>query len=171
MWDTIVLVKLPSRYEFNLQVITTLTGILVCGTVSSVRPQIPKTLVPHYCELVGANPRARPNPARFLQNCRAPGGFLSNSFVESNLFLEEIQVHKMAKKKPTWSYVTVVFVIVFPQIQTDNDVMELCCQAQIHDAVLSSYCWFMVALDNVQLNSNILSRSKSQLRNSSSSRI
>lgn len=58
-------------------------------------PQIPKVLVPHYCELVGANPRTRPNPARFLQNCRAPGGFLSNSFVESNLFLEEIQVlHK-----------------------------------------------------------------------------
>lgn len=55
-------------------------------------PQVPKTLVPHYCELVGANPRARPNPARFLQNCRAPGGFLCNSFVESNLFLEEIQV-------------------------------------------------------------------------------
>lgn len=55
-------------------------------------PQIPKVLVPHYCELVGANPRTRPNPARFLQNCRAPGGFLSSSFVESNLFLEEIQV-------------------------------------------------------------------------------
>lgn len=56
--------------------------------------QIPKSLVPHYCELVGANPRARPNPARFLQNCRTPGGFLSNSFVESNLFLEEIQVSR-----------------------------------------------------------------------------
>lgn len=55
--------------------------------------QIPKSLVSHYCELVGANARVRPNPARFLQNCRAPGGFLSNSFVESNLFLEEIQVY------------------------------------------------------------------------------
>ncbi|CAH2330361.1 N-terminal kinase, partial [Pelobates cultripes] len=54
--------------------------------------KIPKTLVPHYCELVGANPKARPNPARFLQNCRSPGGFLSNSFVETNLFLEEIQI-------------------------------------------------------------------------------
>lgn len=60
-------------------------------------PQIPKTLVPHYCELVGANPRARPNPARFLQNCRTTEGFLSNSFVESNLFLEEIQVVKEEK--------------------------------------------------------------------------
>lgn len=55
-------------------------------------PQIPKSLVPHYCELVGANPKVRPNPARFLQDCRAPGGFMSNRFVETNLFLEEIQV-------------------------------------------------------------------------------
>ncbi|KAM9377348.1 N-terminal kinase-like protein [Pholidichthys leucotaenia] len=61
--------------------------------------KIPKNLVPHYCELVGANPRARPNPARFLQNCRAPGGFLSNSFVESNLFLEEIQIKEPAEKQ------------------------------------------------------------------------
>ncbi|XP_072251685.1 N-terminal kinase-like protein [Leuresthes tenuis] len=61
--------------------------------------KIPKTLVPHYCELVGANPRARPNPARFLQNCRASGGFLNNSFVESNLFLEEIQIKEPAEKQ------------------------------------------------------------------------
>lgn len=49
--------------------------------------------------------------------------------------------------------------------------MELCCQAQLHGAVLRSYCWFMIIIDNVQLNSNVLSRSKSQLRNGSSSRI
>uniref|UniRef100_UPI0037E8B5E8 N-terminal kinase-like protein n=1 Tax=Semicossyphus pulcher TaxID=241346 RepID=UPI0037E8B5E8 len=61
--------------------------------------KIPKALVPHYCELVGANPRARPNPARFLQNSRAPGGFLNNSFVESNLFLEEIQIKEPAEKQ------------------------------------------------------------------------
>ncbi|KAJ8246948.1 hypothetical protein GJAV_G00257080 [Gymnothorax javanicus] len=61
--------------------------------------KIPKSLVPHYCELVGANPKARPNPARFLQNCRSPGGFLSNSFVESNLFLEEIQIKDPAEKQ------------------------------------------------------------------------
>lgn len=58
----------------------------------SIVLQIPKSLVTHYCELVGANPKVRPNPARFLQNCRAPGGFMSNRFVETNLFLEEIQV-------------------------------------------------------------------------------
>ncbi|XP_030620623.1 N-terminal kinase-like protein [Chanos chanos] len=61
--------------------------------------KIPKQLVPHYCELVGANPKSRPNPARFLQNCRAPGGFLCNSFVDSNLFLEEIQIKEPAEKQ------------------------------------------------------------------------
>ncbi|XP_064182218.1 N-terminal kinase-like protein isoform X2 [Anguilla rostrata] len=61
--------------------------------------KIPKQLVPHYCELVGANPKVRPNPARFLQNCRSPGGFLCNSFVESNLFLEEIQIKDPAEKQ------------------------------------------------------------------------
>uniref|UniRef100_A0A8C5CQS6 SCY1 like pseudokinase 1 n=1 Tax=Gadus morhua TaxID=8049 RepID=A0A8C5CQS6_GADMO len=70
-----------------------------CFSLLPLYPQVPKLLVPHYCELVGANPRARPNPARFLQNCRAAGGFLSNSFVESNLFLEEIQIKEQAEKQ------------------------------------------------------------------------
>ncbi|XP_018409826.1 PREDICTED: N-terminal kinase-like protein [Nanorana parkeri] len=61
--------------------------------------KIPKSLVPHYCELVGANPKMRPNPARFLQNCRAPGGFFCNSFVETNLFLEEIQIKDPAERQ------------------------------------------------------------------------
>ncbi|XP_069327677.1 N-terminal kinase-like protein isoform X21 [Eulemur rufifrons] len=61
--------------------------------------KIPKSLVPHYCELVGANPKVRPNPARFLQNCRAPGGFMSNRFVETNLFLEEIQIKEPTEKQ------------------------------------------------------------------------
>ncbi|XP_041099337.1 N-terminal kinase-like protein isoform X1 [Polyodon spathula] len=61
--------------------------------------KIPKPLVPHYCELVGANPKVRPNPARFLQNCRSPGGFMSNRFVETNLFLEEIQIKDPVEKQ------------------------------------------------------------------------
>lgn len=66
--------------------------------------QIPKSLVPHYCELVGANPKIRPNPAKFLQNCRGLNGFMKNSFVETNLFLEEIQVRAMvvALLPPFW---------------------------------------------------------------------
>ncbi|XP_038620016.1 N-terminal kinase-like protein [Tachyglossus aculeatus] len=61
--------------------------------------KIPKSLVPHYCELVGANPKMRPNPARFLQNCRSPHGFMCNSFVETNLFLEEIQIKEPAERQ------------------------------------------------------------------------
>ncbi|XP_077901746.1 N-terminal kinase-like protein isoform X11 [Ictidomys tridecemlineatus] len=61
--------------------------------------KIPKSLVPHYCELVGANPKVRPNPARFLQNCQAPGGFMNNRFVETNLFLEEIQIKEPTEKQ------------------------------------------------------------------------
>uniref|UniRef100_A0A8C0ZX11 N-terminal kinase-like protein n=1 Tax=Castor canadensis TaxID=51338 RepID=A0A8C0ZX11_CASCN len=61
--------------------------------------KIPKSLVPHYCELVGANPKLRPNPARFLQNCQAPGGFMNNRFVETNLFLEEIQIKEPVEKQ------------------------------------------------------------------------
>ncbi|CAI5797965.1 N-terminal kinase [Podarcis lilfordi] len=61
--------------------------------------KIPKSLVPHYCELVGANPKLRPNPAKFLQNCQGPGGFMDNSFVETNLFLEEIQIKEPAERQ------------------------------------------------------------------------
>ncbi|XP_048449954.1 N-terminal kinase-like protein, partial [Rhincodon typus] len=61
--------------------------------------KIPKSLVPHYCELVGANPKARPNPAKFLQNCRGPNGFMSNKFIETNLFLEEIQIKEPMERQ------------------------------------------------------------------------
>ncbi|KAK6466412.1 N-terminal kinase-like protein isoform X1 [Huso huso] len=76
--------------------------LCVCGPWAScvcVCVCIPKPLVPHYCELVGANPKVRPNPARFLLSCRGPGGFMSNSFVETNLFLEEIQIKDPSEKQ------------------------------------------------------------------------
>ncbi|KAM6435361.1 N-terminal kinase-like protein [Liasis olivaceus] len=61
--------------------------------------KIPKSLVPHYCELVGATPKLRPNPAKFLQNCCRVGGFMDNKFVETNLFLEEIQIKEPAERQ------------------------------------------------------------------------
>ncbi|XP_067877949.1 N-terminal kinase-like protein isoform X2 [Heterodontus francisci] len=61
--------------------------------------KIPKSLVPHYCELVGANPKIRPNPAKFLQNCRALNGFMNNRFIETNLFLEEIQIKEAVERQ------------------------------------------------------------------------
>ncbi|PIK61493.1 putative N-terminal kinase-like protein [Apostichopus japonicus] len=68
--------------------------------VSSLKAigKIPKPLIPHYCELVGANPMSRPNPAKFIDNCKSAGGFMNNKFLESNLFLEEIQIKDQSDK-------------------------------------------------------------------------
>nr|CAB3265905.1 N-terminal kinase-like protein [Phallusia mammillata] len=54
--------------------------------------KIPKSLVRNYCELVSANPTSRPNPDKFLEGCKVQGSFMSNHFVQTNLFLEEIQI-------------------------------------------------------------------------------
>ncbi|KAK7504801.1 hypothetical protein BaRGS_00003829 [Batillaria attramentaria] len=68
--------------------------------------KVPKKLVPSYCELVSANPKSRPNPGAFLQECRKKGGFLNNSFVESMLFLEEIQIKDQAEKNKFFASLT-----------------------------------------------------------------
>lgn len=60
--------------------------------------QIPKSLVPVYCELVGANPKSRPNPSEVLSKCRKPGGYFHNDLVDCLLFLEEIQMKEAADK-------------------------------------------------------------------------
>lgn len=57
--------------------------------------QIPKVLVPHYVQLVGANPKSRPNPLKFIETCRGSQGFMDNKFVSAMLFMEEIQVITM----------------------------------------------------------------------------
>ena len=61
------------------------------GALKSVG-KIPKNLVTDYVQLVGANPKSRPNPAKVLQECRTQGHYLKNSFVDANLFLQELQV-------------------------------------------------------------------------------
>ena len=63
--------------------------------------KIPQSLIPNYCELVGANPRSRPNPAKLIEKCRQRGGFMDNTFVDSMLFLEEIQVRLVEIKLNT----------------------------------------------------------------------
>lgn len=55
-------------------------------------------MVPHYCELVGANPRSRPNPSTFIQNCRSKSGFMDNKLIDTMLFLEEIQIKDQSEK-------------------------------------------------------------------------
>lgn len=60
--------------------------------------QIPKTLTALYCELVGASPATRPNPADIITKCRKPGGFFKNDLVDTLLFLEEIQIKDKTEK-------------------------------------------------------------------------
>ncbi|KAK3092649.1 hypothetical protein FSP39_005381 [Pinctada imbricata] len=60
--------------------------------------KIAKPLVPNYCELVGANPKSRPNPSKFLEKCKSPKGFMDNSFVKTMLFMEEIQIKDQSEK-------------------------------------------------------------------------
>lgn len=59
---------------------------------------IPKSVAPLYCELVGANPASRPNPADIITRCRKPEGFFKNDLVDTLLFLEEIQIKDKAEK-------------------------------------------------------------------------
>lgn len=68
--------------------------------------KIPKKLVPSYCELVSANPKTRPNPGSFLQDLRKKGAFLSSPFIDSMLFLEEIQIKDQAEKNKFFSSLT-----------------------------------------------------------------
>ncbi|KAL5285470.1 SCYL1 family protein [Megaselia abdita] len=64
---------------------------------------IPKSLQSLYCELVGALPSNRPNPADIITRCRKPGGFFRNDLVDSLLFLEEIQIKDKAEKNRFFS--------------------------------------------------------------------
>ena len=61
--------------------------------------KIPPNLVADFCELVSANPKSRPKPSAFIDACRvAEGGFMANSFVETMLFIEEIQIKENEEK-------------------------------------------------------------------------
>ena len=57
--------------------------------------KIPGNLLSHYGELVSANPKNRPNPTKFLTQCKSKGQYLCNSFVDANLFLAELQVLRL----------------------------------------------------------------------------
>lgn len=72
------------------------------GSLKSVG-KVPKNLIPDYVQLVGANPKSRPNPAKFLQECRAYGHYLKNSFVDANLFLQELQIKEQKEQKEFFS--------------------------------------------------------------------
>ena len=56
--------------------------------------QLPKSLIPHYCEIVSANPKSRPKPSDLLSSLREHGGYLSNQFISIALRIEELQVRR-----------------------------------------------------------------------------
>lgn len=68
---------------------------------------VPKSLQSLYCELVGASPSNRPNPADIITRCRKPGGFFKNDLVDTLLFLEEIQIKDKAEKNRFFSGLTI----------------------------------------------------------------
>merc|ERR1712130_766141 len=47
--------------------------------------KIPPNLLPHWAELVSANPVKRPNPETFISNCPERKQFMDNMFVDCNL--------------------------------------------------------------------------------------
>lgn len=81
--------------------------------------QIPKSLTSLYCELVGASPASRPNPADIITKCRKPGGFFKNDLVDTLLFLEEIQIKDKAEKNRFFGSLT---------NQLDSFPDNVCCQ-------------------------------------------
>lgn len=54
--------------------------------------KIPKRLIPAYMELVNAQVNKRLSPSKFLSFCSQTNGFMENHFVDTLLFLEQIQV-------------------------------------------------------------------------------
>lgn len=72
-----------------------------------------------YCELVGASPASRPNPADIITKCRKPGGFFKNDLVDTLLFLEEIQIKDKAEKNRFFGSLT---------SQLDSFPDNVCCQ-------------------------------------------
>ncbi|KAK9703189.1 Protein kinase domain [Popillia japonica] len=68
--------------------------------------KIPSQLGPLYCELVGANVAARPNPADIITRCRKLGGYFKNDLVDTLLFLEEIQIKDKNEKNRYFSNLT-----------------------------------------------------------------
>lgn len=60
--------------------------------------KIPKSLSPAYSQLTNSSCNSRPSPNDVVARCRSAGGFLKNSFVDTMLFIEEIQIKDTTAK-------------------------------------------------------------------------
>ncbi|XP_034250810.1 N-terminal kinase-like protein [Thrips palmi] len=68
--------------------------------------KVPQQLSGVYCELVGANPGSRPNPADVITRCRKTNGYFKNDLVDTLLFLEEIQIKDKSEKSKFFGSLT-----------------------------------------------------------------
>ncbi|CAF0712601.1 unnamed protein product [Brachionus calyciflorus] len=68
--------------------------------------QIPKSLVQAYMSLLNPMPEKRLTPAKFISLCRQSGGFMNNHFVDTLLFLEEIQIKDANEKTKFFTELT-----------------------------------------------------------------
>lgn len=84
----------------------TFNGTVHQQSAFKVMDKIPKQLSTLYCELVGANPAVRPNPADVITRCRKLGGYFKNDLVDTLLFLEEIQIKDKNEKNRFFSNLT-----------------------------------------------------------------
>ncbi|XP_015794530.1 N-terminal kinase-like protein [Tetranychus urticae] len=60
--------------------------------------KIPSNLVAVYKELIDSNPKRRISPLDFVQRCRAKGCYMKNPFIDSMLFIEEIQIKDQTER-------------------------------------------------------------------------
>lgn len=91
--------------------------------------KVPKDLVPLYCELIGANPASRPSPSDFLSRCRADRGYLKNNFIDTLLFLEEIQIKDATERTRFFNSLP----------QNVDDFPEEICRYKILPQLLSAF--------------------------------
>lgn len=70
--------------------------------------KIPKSLTPAFTQLTHSNCASRPSSADVLTRCRSAGGFFKNSFVDTMLFIEEIQIKDSTEKNRFFTGLTSV---------------------------------------------------------------
>jgi len=96
-----------SRTSTNLNPIIFIIRSLYIIFISCFK-QIPNRLVGAYSELLNSQPNKRLNATKFISYCRQPGGFMNNHFVDTLLFLEEIQVYFYIKKKFLSNFINIL---------------------------------------------------------------
>lgn len=73
-------------------------GLLPDNSSLKTIGKIPRSLVTAYKGLVNSQPEKRFSPIKFIEMCRQSGGFMDNHFVETLLFLEQIQIKDQNEK-------------------------------------------------------------------------